>query len=150
MNDALVENWNHVVQPNDQVWHMGDFAFCSLKQLRSILHRLNGQINVVLGNHDKVIVKNKQELLDKKILNSIQEYKEIHYKGQLIILSHYSLRVWHHSFKNSWCLWGHSHGTLAPYGKSVDVGVDSMDISTDYRPYSFNEIKTYMDKRDKI
>lgn len=148
MNDLLIENWNRVVGPDDDVWHLGDFAFCSLNQLNSILSRLNGNIHVVLGNHDKVIRKNQKVLLSSGSLKSIQEYKELKHEGQLIVLIHYSLRVWHHAYRGSWCLYGHSHGALPPYGKSVDIGVDSVEISSEYRPYSFQEIKKYMDARE--
>jgi calcineurin-like phosphoesterase family protein len=57
------------------------------------------------------------------------------------------LRVWNKSHHNSWHLYGHSHGSLPPHGKSVDVGVDCKEITSEYRPLSFKEIKKYMDKR---
>ena len=54
MDETLVANWNAVVQPDDTVWHLGDFALVKgadvLEQYRS---RLNGQINLILGNHDR-------------------------------------------------------------------------------------------------
>jgi hypothetical protein len=45
-------------------------------------------------------------------------------------------------------LYGHSHGTLPPYGKSADMGVYSKVITDEYRPYSFEEVKAFMDARD--
>ena len=54
MDETLVANWNAVVQPDDTVWHLGDFALAKgddiLEQYR---RRLNGQINLILGNHDR-------------------------------------------------------------------------------------------------
>lgn len=148
MNEALIKNWNAVVKSNDEVWNLGDFSFGTYDQTCSILKRLNGKHNFVMGNHDKVISKNKDDLLKSKLFSSIQDYKEIKYNEQNIVLFHFSLRVWNKSHYGSWCLWGHSHGSLLqPYGKSIDVGVDSKIITNEYRPISFDEIKVFMDKQ---
>ena len=48
--------------------------------------------------------------------------------------------VWGKSHYNSWQLYGHSHGGLAPIGKQLDIGVDSHG----YFPWSYDEIKLYM------
>ena len=52
MNETLVRNWNEVVPPDGVVFHLGDFAFGSPSQWNDILSRLNGQIYLILGNHD--------------------------------------------------------------------------------------------------
>lgn len=49
MNEVLIENWNKVVKPQDKVYHLGDVFFGKSGQ---VLHRLNGQKRLVLGNHD--------------------------------------------------------------------------------------------------
>jgi len=136
MNEALIKNWNAVVSPEDIVWNLGDFAFCSYDQFIKLLSRLNGKINVILGNHDKVIVKNKDRLLSSHRLESIQHYAEIYYEKQLFILFHYAMRIWNHRHHGSILLYGHSHGTLPPIGKSVDVGIDCKEITSEYRPVS--------------
>jgi calcineurin-like phosphoesterase family protein len=147
MNEALIKNWNTVVKPNDEVWDLGDFSFGDYNKTVSVLKRLNGRHNFVMGNHDKVITKNKEELLKSGLLSSIQDYKEIKYNGQMIVLFHFSLRVWNKSHHSSWHAWGHSHDSLSqPYGKSIDVGVDSKVITNEYRPISFDEMKEFMDK----
>lgn len=53
MNESLINNWNNVVSPNDIVWHLGDFSSGTLAQIKEIFNRLNGQINLLIGNHDK-------------------------------------------------------------------------------------------------
>jgi calcineurin-like phosphoesterase family protein len=57
MNEALIKNWNDTVKPDDQVFHLGDFAFrrsgISEKEIIEWRRRLNGKISLVLGNHDK-------------------------------------------------------------------------------------------------
>lgn len=48
-DEQLVNNWNSVVGKKDNVYLLGDVAFNSK---HSIIHRLMGNITIVLGNHD--------------------------------------------------------------------------------------------------
>ena len=61
---------------------------------------------------------------------------------QRIIMCHYGMRVWNHSFRGSWHIYGHSHGTLPPRmeRKEEDVGVDVWD----FKPISYYELKGAM------
>ena len=52
MNKALVDNWNSIVGNDDIVWHLGDFALGKKENVLEILPKLNGKINLVMGNHD--------------------------------------------------------------------------------------------------
>ena len=52
MNEALVENWNAVVAPEDTVIVLGDFAMGVRKDTCPIGKRLNGHKILVPGNHD--------------------------------------------------------------------------------------------------
>lgn len=52
MNEDLISKWNAVVGKDDIVWHLGDFCFGSKDHVKEILSRLNGRINLVMGNHD--------------------------------------------------------------------------------------------------
>ncbi|MBV9375809.1 MAG: metallophosphoesterase family protein, partial [Alphaproteobacteria bacterium] len=53
MNEAMIERWNETVGPDDEVWHLGDFA---IRQPRAVvaelLARLNGRKQLVTGNND--------------------------------------------------------------------------------------------------
>ena len=46
MNYTIVNNWNNVVTDNDIVYHLGDIGDYDF------LKKLNGDIRIVLGNHD--------------------------------------------------------------------------------------------------
>jgi calcineurin-like phosphoesterase family protein len=48
MDNILIDNWNSSVGPNDTVIHLGDCSFVS----DQYIHRLNGNIILVKGNHD--------------------------------------------------------------------------------------------------
>src|SRR5690606_30041888 len=50
---ALIENWNAVVEPDDTVWFLGDFAYRTRPQnIRRIFDMLNGTKHLICGNHD--------------------------------------------------------------------------------------------------
>lgn len=160
MNEKLIDNWNRNVKTGDTVYHLGDFSFQSYKEFVPTLLRLHGNIHVVLGNHDQNITKNRNELLKIK-LSSIQNYLEVKVPGcPMLILFHYGMRVWNKSHHDSIHLYGHSHGSLPPFGKSVDVGVDCTEVvcatgpgglktQDEYRPIHLDEIIAYMSKKTK-
>ena len=52
MDDALVSNFNASVGPDDLTWCLGDFALGDRSKIPELVSRLNGKINLVLGNHD--------------------------------------------------------------------------------------------------
>lgn len=150
MDEALIKNWNALVQPNDDVWHLGDFAFMKYMQFTTVLRRLNGKINVVLGNHDKVIIENKKDLLTSNLLNSIQDYKEVKYEGKNLILFHFPIKSWNKKHHGAIHCFGHVHSAIPAFAKSVDVGVDNKEITSEYRPISFDELVKFMDKRPDV
>jgi len=51
MNEALIENWNSVVNPTDEVIYLGDFSL-AFRPIETITPRLNGVKFLVPGNHD--------------------------------------------------------------------------------------------------
>ena len=56
------------------------------------------------------------------------------------------MRVWPHSHRKAWHLYGHTHDELAPAGLSFDVGVDSKE--TNYFPLSLDEVRENMSRRE--
>jgi len=53
MDDALVQNWNEVVQPEDSIRVLGDFGLSNVEHLHRIIAQLNGHKHIMLGNHDR-------------------------------------------------------------------------------------------------
>lgn len=149
MNEKMIAKWNDNVASNDIVYSLGDFAFGNYEQIWDIISHLNGKIHMITGNHDQTILKNRERLLSSRLVEEITPYKEITLDGQFICLFHYGCRVWNKSHHGSWLLYGHTHDTLPPFGRSVDVGVDSTAIlgHAPYRPFSFDEIKQFMENR---
>lgn len=50
MDQAMIENWNKTVRPNDKVYHLGDVVI-NRKSLKT-LALLNGDKVLIKGNHD--------------------------------------------------------------------------------------------------
>jgi calcineurin-like phosphoesterase family protein len=151
MDRCMINKWNEVVAPEDTVYLLGDFSFYNdIKKIINILGRLNGIKHFNFGNHDKQIhaIHKNNDLA--QTFASYESYREITVEGQAIILCHYAMRAWNHSGRGSWMLFGLTHNKLPPYGKSVDVGVDSTSITgkAEYRPFSFDEIKRFLGSRN--
>lgn len=60
MNETMIRNWNRVVRQEDTVYHLGDFALTSANRYEYFLNRLNGNIVLILGNHDKSVNRMKE------------------------------------------------------------------------------------------
>jgi calcineurin-like phosphoesterase family protein len=135
MDEALIRNWNAIVQPGDTVYHLGDFAW-KPRAVASYVCRLNGHIHLILGNHDR------KSQLASKLFDSVAEYCEVKMDGQRITLCHYAMRVWNKGHYGAWNLYGHSHGNLPedPHSYSTDVGVDCWA----YAPVSFARLQSHM------
>lgn len=142
MDEELIRRWNTLVGRGDTVYHLGDFSFHKLDKTAEIIGRLNGQIHLVLGNHDHKRVASKLSSRFAWVGN----YKEIRVSGQKICMLHFPMMVWNQSHFGSWHLHGHSHGSL-PVDKRalrVDVGSDAWS----YAPVSFDEIAAEMRTRE--
>lgn len=81
-NEALIDNWNKVVRPNDTIFHLGDFCFG--RRNIHIAGRLNGKKRLVMGNHD--VYDPREYLLYFQSLHGMIFYKEF-------VLSHMPCRV---------------------------------------------------------
>src|SRR5271165_3310117 len=51
MNEGLIEAWNSVVKPDDEVFHLGDFSL-AFRPVEVYTRRLNGMKHLIVGNHD--------------------------------------------------------------------------------------------------
>jgi calcineurin-like phosphoesterase family protein len=52
MNEAIIERWNEIVGPDDEVWHLGDFAIHQRPAVvAKIFARLHGRKHLVTGNN---------------------------------------------------------------------------------------------------
>ena len=140
MDEVLIQNWNSLVKKDDVVYLLGDFSFGDIKKYTD---RLNGNINLILGNHDK-----KSQCVGN--FCSVHDTLRAKIAGKYLWLSHYAHMTWPSSCYNSEHVFGHSHGRLVGVGKSFDVGTDTHG----YKPYHYDEVcdimKTLPDNKDMV
>lgn len=140
---AIIDNYNEVVVEEDNFYFLGDLSYkINTNRVDYYLSQLNGNKFFIKGNHcNSKIVK-----LYEKHGTYLGQLAEITIEQQLIIICHYSMRVWNKSHRGSWHLYGHSHGSLEhlPNGKSFDVATNLWN----YYPLEFAKIKEEMEKRD--
>ena len=123
MDGQMVVRWNALVEPDDEVWHLGDFAVRQTPdRLNSLLSELNGRKHLVIGNNDDAAVTGNAGW------SSVQPYAEITLDGTLFVLCHYPFRTWRNQSKGAINLHGHSHGRLKSMPRQFDVGVDVWDF----------------------
>lgn len=138
---ALIARWNAIVGPDDDIYHLGDFALTAdSAAVDGWLMALNGRKHLLVGNNDSPAV------IAHPAWASVSYYTEIALDGRLLILCHYPFRTWHHSTKGAVDIHGHSHGKLKELPRQYDVGVDVFD----YRPVSLAEILTSRRRGKKI
>lgn len=142
MNETLIKNWNSKVTNKDTIYVLGDFCLAHKEEyVLNLIKELNGHKIFLIGSHDKALLNlNKLNFHNFEIKK--ERILEIYLKNKPVILSHYAMRVWPKSHYNSYHLYGHSHGKLPSFGKSIDVGVDIWK----FFPVSENEIFKALEK----
>lgn len=121
MNETMVRNWNAVVKRGDVVYHLGDFGFGP--NLERIFKRLNGQIHLICGNHDR----NNVKYLFKRFA-SVRDLAGVKLGDYEAMLCHYPMQRWNKSHHGAFHLHGHCHGHLgSPYMRRLDVGAPVWD-----------------------
>ncbi|MDB5591253.1 metallophosphoesterase family protein [Enterovirga sp.] len=123
MDRALIATWNEAVEPQDEVWHLGDVAR-KASEVPELLAGLNGTKHLVRGNNDPPAT------CAAAGWASVQDYAELELDGTFLVLCHYPFRSWNRQHRGAINLHGHSHGRLAPVPRQFDVGVDAQG----YRP----------------
>ncbi len=130
MDAAMMARWNAVVGPDDEVWHLGDFAVRH-PDPGGVLAVLHGRKHLVTGNNDPSAVTGLPGWA------SVQPYMELQVDGTALVLCHYAFRTWRGMAKGALNLHGHSHGRLRPMTRQFDVGVDARD----FRPITLEELR---------
>lgn len=56
MNEHMIERWNSVVKPGDNVYHLGDFWMgpSTHEERAKLIARLAGRKTLIVGNHDDI------------------------------------------------------------------------------------------------
>ena len=131
MNRALIENWNSVVSPDDLVFHLGDFSVGGAAEWTSLLNKLNGEIFLILGNHD----------MNNVDQGFMRRFKRVSMQ-MLISIGKQRIYLNHYNQQNT--------GLDSPRLKQLfptqyDVGVDN----NNYHPVSFEKVSEIIQQQIK-
>ena len=154
MDEALITNWNSTIKPGSLVYHLGDFSFMRPDDIPNLVRRLNGQVHLIRGNHDRFLKDKRRDFG----FAWVGDYKEVKVGDQKVVLSHYPFLTWNGRHRGSFSLHGHSHGSLPVdlSTKRMDIGVDAVAgllsggaprMPSGYRPISYDEVVVEMAKR---
>jgi calcineurin-like phosphoesterase family protein len=166
MNWAMVRIWNEIVQPEDTVYHLGDFSL-ALRPVEIFTPLLNGYKILIAGNHDWVHPSNKKSRTEEKAKNTRDLYlkfgwDEIHINHEIELQS-IKFNMCHLPYKNDstdtrfekyrledkgeWLICGHVHEKWLKKNRMINVGVDVWD----FKPVSVEKLmRAVSDKRDFI
>ena len=136
MNEAIVERFNSVVQPGDDVYILGDLCLggggpAILADNKALIERLNGRLHIIRGNHDTEPRVRMYETCA-NVVDVVKWADMLRYKGYHFYLSHFPTLTGNlekESLKQCTCnLFGHTHQITnfhldMPY--MYHVGVDS-------------------------
>lgn len=136
MDEYIIEKWNSMIQKQDHVYIIGDFAF---NNHMKYIDALKGRKHLILGNHDSMSAECYKRFV------TVSEQKQIKYQNHYFVLSHCPLRNWTNSYRGTTCLFGHVHGRIKTYNLSFDIGMDTHN----YIPYNMDEIIKMVNDREK-
>lgn len=146
MNEALIDNWNSVVRDGDTVWHLGDAVMGSFAENVQALGRLNGMIQLVPGNHDRVSSVYHAKPAARERFRQMYIDQGVRIRDEWVSLTHIDLS--HFPFTDDrfpemcpvddgqWLLHGHVHSEWRVNGRQINVGVDVWD----YTPVAFDTV----------
>lgn len=109
MNESIIENFNSIVKPDDELYLLGDLCLGpDLENNREYLSRLNGRLHLVYGNHDT----ERRKQMYQELPNFVEatHAMAIKYRKYHFYLSHYPTLVGNFEERRKlYCLCGHLH-----------------------------------------
>lgn len=149
MDDAIINNWNKVVGPDDYVFHLGDVAFGGTDIWHKFLDNVNGHIFLIYGNHD---IKNvRPGYLKRFEYSSYQMYVRIN--DTFMYLNHCPLLCYGGMYKSIPQLFGHVHiskykNTGKDWDRLSNLSSTQYDVGVDlnnFTPISFDKVMERID-----
>lgn len=140
MNKELIKNYNSVVKDNDEVYIDGDITFKSVTEAIKLVSQLKGRKHLVIGNHDKKNVKNKEF---RDLFIDCKEYYDINDNGRRVIITHYPMIEWDGFFRGSYHVYAHIHNNLNNAGRQMillERALNSGCMINNYVPVTLDQM----------
>ena len=106
-DNLIIENWNRVVTPQDNIYILGDFSWLYARETEELIKKLNGAKFLIKGNHDRWC----NDGACKKLFQGIYDYKTIQDDDKMVVMSHYPIMFYQSQHRGSILLYGHVHQT---------------------------------------
>lgn len=139
MDETMIENWNSVVSPEDDVYIVGDFAYRSADPSH-YADRLNGKKHLIIGNHDRKALKDPRF---RKHFTEIRDMITVPYGKTHIVMCHYPLAEWDGMYRGAYHFFGHIHNNntrtqqvMNGIKNAYNVGADNIGFT----PRTIDEI----------
>lgn len=102
-DEALIKLWNETIKPGDLVIHLGDFSFAKPDRYTS---RLNGDIVLVKGNHDRSSDVNRYKRCGfAKVIDGFEVLQNVPYGKYLPDNSRFTGLYWNGYLLTHYALW---------------------------------------------
>lgn len=115
MNAYMLNQWNSRVRPEDEVIILGDLSWGKPDETNALIHRLNGRLYLIEGNHDRFSTNKKY---DASRFVWIKSYEELKDNGRKVVLCHYPIMCYNGQYRVhsdgrpvTYMLYGHVHDT---------------------------------------
>lgn len=143
MNEFIIERYNSVVKPEDEVYLLGDLVMGTIADNLPLLKRLNGAKFSTIGNHDRPFdckPHRYQEWVDKYREVGIEFIPDLFFDSGngSFTMSHFPFSGDHTDKvrfldrrpvdKGQWLVHGHVHEAWQVNGRQINVGVDRMGL----------------------
>lgn len=140
MWNVMKDLWNGRVTKKDDIWILGDFCFRNAKNPVEYLKELNGKKHLIIGNHDRDLLKNDEAM---KYFVSVDTYKKIHDYGRTLILCHYPIAEWDGYFRGTYHIYGHIHNSTNDayhFMKDKERALNAGCMINNYAPVFLDEL----------
>ena len=143
MDKVLIANWNRKVKRNDTIYVVGDFIW-DKSDVKGYVERLNGNIILIVGNHDKWA---KDEAIG-RLFDKITNYEEVSLNSHQLTLCHYPMIEWKNSRKEGtsrlgYLIYGHIHNNVKHEYELLFNAQNALNAGVDinnFEPVSFDEL----------
>ena len=137
MNEYMISQWNKKVRKNDEVVILGDFSIGKAPETNAVLKRLNGQLYMIIGNHDRFLG---HADCDTARFVWIKPYEEMQDNKRKVVLSHYPIMCYNGQYRldeygnpKVYMLYGHVHDTQDERLISQFQELIRQTVITDYK-----------------
>lgn len=135
MDEYMIEKWNSVVKQGDKVYHLGDIYAGDPDKFLDLRKKLNGKINLIIGNHDDI-----DFMIKSKAFNKVQFWRKLPEFGLLLSHLPQRLETLYHYHTSSYLknIHGHTHQNNEYEDYHVNVSVERVN----YTPVNIEELRT--------